>query len=87
MDSFARSIWEQLQKSIGEEKRCSARLLYHKEEGKYYLRAVTSEQGYKNYGIKSFEDFSTFGYYFPEIYNHPELYFKLVSSTENIPDF
>ena len=27
-----------------------------------------------NYGIKSFEDFSTFGYYFPEIYNHPELY-------------
>ena len=27
-----------------------------------------------NYAIKSFEDFSTFGYYFPEIYNHPELY-------------
>ena len=51
MDYFARSIWEQLQKSIGEEKRCSARLLYHKEESKYYLRAVTSEQGYKNYGI------------------------------------
>lgn len=27
-----------------------------------------------NYSIKSFEDFSKFGYYFPEIYNHPELY-------------
>ena len=27
-----------------------------------------------NYAIKSFEDFSKFGYYFPEIYNHPELY-------------
>ena len=27
-----------------------------------------------NYNIKSFEDFSTFGYYFPEIYKHPELY-------------
>ena len=27
-----------------------------------------------NYAIKSFEDFSAFGYYFPEIYNHPELY-------------
>ena len=51
MDAFARSIWVQLQKSIGEKKRCSARLLYHKEEGKYYLRAVTSEQVYKNYGI------------------------------------
>lgn len=51
MDSFARSIWEQLQKSIRDEIRCSARLLYHKEEGKYYLRAVTSEQRYKNYGI------------------------------------
>lgn len=27
-----------------------------------------------NYRIKSFEDFSTFGYYFPEIYKNPELY-------------
>ena len=27
-----------------------------------------------NYAVKSFEDFSTFGYYCPEIYNHPELY-------------
>ena len=27
-----------------------------------------------NYAIKSFEDFSNFGYYFPEIYNNPELY-------------
>ena len=51
MDSYAKSIWEHLQSTIGEEKRCSARLLYHKEKDKYYLRAVTSEQGYKNYGI------------------------------------
>ena len=51
MDPFARSIWGQLQNSIGEEKRCSARLLYNKAEEKYYLRAVTSEQGYKDYGI------------------------------------
>ena len=51
MDPYAKSIWEHLQRTIGEEKRCSARLLYHKEEDKYYLRAVTSELGYKNYGI------------------------------------
>lgn len=51
MDTYAKSIWEHLQRNIGKEKRCSARLLYHKENDKYYLRAVTSEQGYKNYGI------------------------------------
>lgn len=51
MDPYAKSIWEHLQRTIGEKKRCSVRLLYHKEEEKYYLRAVTSEQGYKNYGI------------------------------------
>lgn len=28
-----------------------ARLIYHKEDEKYYVRAVTSENGYKNYGI------------------------------------
>ena len=27
-----------------------------------------------NYRIKNFEDFSKFGYYFPEIYYHPDLY-------------
>ena len=51
MDAYASTIWEDLQRNIGEKKRCSARLLYSKEDDKYYLRAVTSEDVYKNYGI------------------------------------
>ena len=39
-----------------------------------------------NYAIKSFEDFSTFGYYFPEIYNHPELYLYKYNC-ENLLDY
>ena len=39
-----------------------------------------------NYGIKSFEDFSKFGYYFPEIYKHPELYLYKYNC-ENLLDY
>ena len=39
-----------------------------------------------NYAIKSFEDFSRFGYYFPEIYNHPELYLYQYNC-ENLLDY
>ena len=39
-----------------------------------------------NYAIKSFEDFSTFGYYFPEIYKHPELYLYPYNC-ENLLDY
>jgi HAD superfamily 5'-nucleotidase-like hydrolase len=39
-----------------------------------------------NYAIKSFEDFSKFGYYFPEIYNHPELYLYQYNC-ENLLDY
>ena len=39
-----------------------------------------------NYAIKSFEDFSQFGYYFPEIYNHPELYLYQYNC-ENLLDY
>ncbi|AZA82253.1 hypothetical protein C1637_09500 [Chryseobacterium lactis] len=33
------------------EDECSLRLLYHNEQDKYYLRAVTSKDGYRDYGI------------------------------------
>ena len=39
-----------------------------------------------NYNIKSFEDFSTFGYYFPEIYKHPELYLYTKYNCEELLD-
>ena len=39
-----------------------------------------------NYSIKSFEDFSTFGYYFPEIYKHPELYLYTKYNCEELLD-
>ena len=39
-----------------------------------------------NYKINSFEDFSTFGYYFPEIYKHPELYLYTKSNCESLLD-
>ena len=39
-----------------------------------------------NYNIKSFEDFSTFGYYFPEIYKHPELYLYTKYNCEALLD-
>ena len=39
-----------------------------------------------NYCIKSFEDFSTFGYYFPEIYKHPELYLYTKYNCEELLD-
>ena len=39
-----------------------------------------------NYKINSFEDFSTFGYYFPEIYKHPELYLYTKYNCEALLD-
>ena len=39
-----------------------------------------------NYKINSFEDFSTFGYYFPEIYKHPELYLYIKYNCEALLD-
>ena len=39
-----------------------------------------------NYSIKSFDDFSTFGYYFPEIYKHPELYLYTKYNCEKLLD-
>ena len=39
-----------------------------------------------NYNIKSFDDFSTFGYYFPEIYKHPELYLYTKYNCEELLD-
>lgn len=33
------------------EDECSLRLLYHKEQKSFYLRAITSKDGYKDYGI------------------------------------
>jgi len=39
-----------------------------------------------NYKINSFEDFSTFGYYFPEIYKHPELYLYTKYNCESLLD-
>ena len=43
------------------------------KEYEYILKDINDAMNY-NYAIKSFDDFSKFGYYFPEIYNHPELY-------------
>ena len=43
------------------------------KEYEYILKHINDAMNY-NYAIKSFDDFSKFGYYFPEIYNHPELY-------------
>jgi len=51
MDSYARQIWETLRTSSIQDKKCMARLIYHKEEEKYYIRAITSANGYKRYGI------------------------------------
>ena len=43
------------------------------KEYEYILKHINDAMNY-NYAIKSFDDFSKFGYYFPEIYKHPELY-------------
>ena len=51
LDAYARTILDHLHTHLEEQVSCSARLLYHKEDAKYYLRAVTSEKGYKDYGI------------------------------------
>lgn len=51
MGPYAKTILEHLHANLEEQFTCSARLLYHKEDAKYYLRAVTSEKGYKDYGI------------------------------------
>ena len=51
MDSFAQQIWETLRTSAIQNKKCMARLIYNKEEEKYYVRAIASESGYKRYGI------------------------------------
>lgn len=51
MDSYAQQIWDKIRLEANKNKKCMARLIYHKEDEKYYVRAVTSENGYKNYGI------------------------------------
>lgn len=51
MDTYARQIWETLRKSAIQDNKCMARLIYHIEDNKYYIRAVASENGYKRYGI------------------------------------
>ena len=51
MDAYARQIWETLRTSALHDKKCMARLIYNIEDKKYYIRAVTSENGYKRYGI------------------------------------
>lgn len=51
MDSYAQQIWNKIRLEANKNKKCMARLIYHKEDEKYYVRAVTSENGYKNYGI------------------------------------
>ncbi|WP_336685909.1 hypothetical protein [Chryseobacterium bernardetii] len=38
-------------KNESNEDECSLRILYHNEQEKYYLRAITSKDGYKDYGI------------------------------------
>ena len=49
MDSYARQIWETLRTSSIQDKKCMARLIYHKEEEKYYIRAITSANGSNNF--------------------------------------
>ena len=44
MDPYARQIWETLRTSTIQDKKCMARLIYHKEEEKYYIRAITCKQ-------------------------------------------
>lgn len=51
MDSYAQQIWDKIRLEANKNKKCMARLIYHIEDEKYYVRAVTSENGYKNYGI------------------------------------
>lgn len=52
MYAQARQIWETLRTNESlQDKRCMARLIYHKDDQKYYIRAVASESGYKRYGI------------------------------------
>lgn len=52
MGAQAQQIWENLRTSDSlQDKKCMARLVYHIEDEKYYIRAVTSENGYKRYGI------------------------------------
>ena len=51
MDVYAKQIWENLRTSAIQDKKCMARLIYHIEDKKYYIRAVASENGYKRYGI------------------------------------
>ena len=51
MDDYARQIWDTLRFMTNKEKKCMARLIYHIADKKYYIRAVTSENGYKKYGV------------------------------------
>ena len=51
MDEYALTIWEDIRVRANREKKCMARLIYHIAEDKYYIRAVTSESGYKKYGV------------------------------------
>lgn len=52
LDSMAQDIWEALRTSPQiQDKKCTARLVYRIKDKKYYIRAITSEKGYKNYGI------------------------------------
>ena len=51
MDAYAQQIWETLRTSELQDKKCMARLIYHLEDQKYYIRAVASENGYRRYGI------------------------------------
>lgn len=50
LDTYIQQVWCYLQSKINDQQ-CSARLLYDIESERYYLRAITSEKGYKNYGI------------------------------------
>lgn len=51
MDEYALTIWEDIRVRANREKKCMARLIYHIGEDKYYIRAVASETGYKQYGV------------------------------------
>lgn len=52
LDNMAQEIWESLRTTPQiQDKKCMARLVYHIKDNKYYIRAITSEKGYKNYGI------------------------------------
>lgn len=51
MDAYAKQIWDKLRVEANKNIKCMARLIYHKADEKFYIRAVTSENGYKKYGV------------------------------------